>query len=279
MRQTVRLDEVRAPRTPTDTLSPAQVLATDGQAPTLDAHYNGVLTQLKSLLGTPTWRNAPPDNLAAVAAYRSQTDATLATQAKTLAAQAQALSAQTASIAALTDTAQQVSALRLQIQALQTNIANLNGAMAKRADLDALAAQLGAVDSALSAQVGQLATQVVTLTNQAALDHTRLGTLEARAANYVTQTGLTQALLTAYTVDAQLSGVQDRRNLTFYAPTPFVAATLRVHYNGQSLRQGPGGDYVVAASRPDVPFDSIRLLHAEAAPYPQDVLSATYIKA
>ncbi len=279
MRQTVRLNEVRAPRTPTDTLTPADVLATDAQAVTLEDHYSGVLTQIKNALGTPTWRNLPPDNLANLASFRTDTGATLAAQATTLTAQNQALAAQAASITALTATAQEVSALRLELQAIQANLANLSGGVANQADLAALAQQVGAMDAALSAQVAQLASQVSTLANQAATDHSRIGALENQSADYVTATGLTQALITAYVVDTPLSGVQNRINLSFYTPSPFVAGTLRIHYNGQSLRQGPAGDYIVASSQPGLPYDSIRLLHAEAAPYAQDVLTATYIPA
>lgn len=279
MRQTVRLDEVRAPRTPTDTLGADQVQGLDGTAETLDAHYNGVLTQLKNALGTETWRDAPPGTLADLSGFRSDAEAKLAAQNEAITAQNQALSAQAQSITALAQAAQDVSALRAAVQAVQTNLANLNGATARQSDFSALSAQLNALDTALTGQVATLTAQVAALAGQAATDSQRLSTLETNAKTYVTASGLAQALTTAYRVDQPLTGVQNRINLIFTTPSPFVAGTLRVHYNGQALRQGPGGDYIVASSQPGVPYDQIRFLHAEAAPCAQDVLTATYIPA
>lgn len=272
MRQTVRLNEVRAPDAPQDGLTPAQVLGTDQAALTLDVHYDGVLTQLRNILGTPTWRDAPGLNLADAALGQAQVQAAQAAQAATLAQQGQ-------QIALLLSQAQDLAALKTQVGYIRTGLVNLSAQAATKDALAALADDVGRMDAALSQRVAQVTAQVAVLANQQATDHTRIDALEAQTGNYVTASGLMYALRTAYIMDAPLRGARNAANLVFTVDTPFVSQTLRVHLNGQALRAGPAGDYVVVSEGDGVPSKTIRFLHAAAAPYAQDVLTATYIPA
>lgn len=279
MRQTVRLDEVRAPRAPSDRLTPAQVSAVDQSALTLDAHYSGVLTQVRNLLGTPTWRDAPADSVTSLSAFKAQAQVALTQQAQTQVAQGQQLTAQAQSIAALTQAAQSIATLRQGVQALQQALTSLQNTAATHTEVQALALQVGQMDAQLGQGLATVTAQVATLAQQVATDAARVTVLEGQAKDYVTGSGLTQQLINLYLVDQPLAGPQNRKNLTYQTPTSFVPSTLRVLFNGQALRQGPAGDYIVGSSSPGVASNTITLLHAESAPYAQDVLTATYIPA
>lgn len=279
MRQTVRLDEVRAPRAPKDDLTRQQVIDCDTASATLDAHYSGVLTQIRALLGAASWREQPAQSVSALSTAQGQATAALSDQAQTLALQSQAYGQLAARLDGLQAQIGTIVQLRAALSAVQGSLQNLSEQAARKSDVAALATQLGQMDGQLSARIDALVRQSAQTATQYADAAARLTALESRAAGYVSQATLRQALLDAYMVDQVLAGTQDHGNLLFRAPTPFVPATLRVSLNGQSLRQGAGGDYIVARSAPGVPYDSIKLLHPEAAPYPRDVLTATYIEA
>lgn len=278
MRQTIRLDEVRAPRTPRDDLTPEQVLACDADAQTLDAHYNGVLTQIRQLLGAPSWRQLPSQSVSALATAQAQAGAALRDQGMALSAQSQAFGQLAARLDGLQAQISTLAQLRATLAQVQGGLQALAEQAARRTDVAAIAAQLGQMDTQMSARIDTLVRQSASAASSLADLAGRVSTLEMNATGYVSAATLRQSLLNAYLVDQVLAGTQDRRNLVFRAPTPFVPGTLSVRINGQHIRQGAGGDYIVAQSAPGVPYDSIKLLHAEAAPYPRDVLTATYIE-
>lgn len=277
MRQTVRLDEVRAPRAPQDDLTPDAVLGVDGSAVTLDDHYKGVLTQIRSLLGAATWREQPLASVTSLASFQRDAVATLRSQAQAQVQQSEQLQSQAQSIQVLTAAALDVAGIRAQVAQLQMTVATFSGADASASA--SLAQQLNQIDGALSQSLSTLSLQVSSLSNQMADDAARIASLESQAQSFVTRTALSQAITGAYAVDQIMLGVRDALNLVFVAPTPFVPQTLRIALNGQILRQGADGDYTVLPSAAGVLFDTIELVHPDGAPYAQDLLTATYIPA
>ena len=277
MRLTVRLNEVRAPLAPIDTLSPSAVQAIDSASATLDAHYNGVLTQLKNLLGTASWRDQPLASVTSLASFQSAAQSTLQSQAQAQVQQSQQLQSQALSIQVLIGAAQSVTALKAQIDDLQTALSELtdteDGAVAS------LAKQLGQMDGALSQSLATLSLQVSIVSSQLATDAARIAALETQAQDFVTQTYLTQAFIHAYAVDQIMLGLKNAQNLLFVAPSAFVPQTLRVALNGQILRQGTDGDYIVQLGANGALYDTIELVHQDGAPCAQDLLTATYIPA
>lgn len=91
MRQTVRLSEVREPEAPNDQLAPDAVLAVDATAQHLAAHYDGVLSQLRAILGATTWREPPTSSLGDLSVAQALSARTQAAQAANLASMGQAL--------------------------------------------------------------------------------------------------------------------------------------------------------------------------------------------
>lgn len=238
-----------------------------------------MLTQVRRLLGSASWRDAPADSVVSLAAFKAQAQQTLAQQATAQAQQGQQLTAQAQSIAALTQAAESISTLRQGVQTLQQALQNLQNTAATHTEVAALAQQVGQMDAQLGQGLATVTAQVAILAQQVATDAARVSVLENQARDYVTSSGLAQQLINAYLVDQPLAGPRNRLNLTYTTPTAFVPSTLRVLFNGQALRQGPAGDYIVASSKPGLPSNSITLLHAESAPYARDVLTATYIPA
>lgn len=279
MRKTVRLDEVRAPRTPSDSLAPDAVLNADSQAATLAEHYNGVLTQIRGMLGGPSWREPPQASLAALDAARRADAQTLDSQRQNLAALGHQLDSQAQAVTALQDATQSVLQAQALIASLQRTVANVAATAATEDQLGALAAQVATLGSGLDGTLAALRLQISGLTAQADQDQARLAALESKTGAYVTASGLQYALARAYAVGQVLAGLQNGKNLTFEAPARFYASTLTLFYNGQSLRQGLDGDYVVENIDSSLTSKTVRLLHPEAAPVAQDILTASYMPA
>lgn len=103
MRQTVRLSEVREPEAPNDQMAPDAVLAVDATAQHMAAHYDGVLTQLRAILGAATWREPPTTSLGALLEGQTAASRAQAAQAANMAALGQALGASTALVQQLSE--------------------------------------------------------------------------------------------------------------------------------------------------------------------------------
>lgn len=277
MRQTVRLDEVRAPRAPNDALGPDVVLATDQAASTLAEHYDSVLTQIRSLLGAASWRDQPVASVSSLESSRRTTALALYSQNQSLAALAQEQDAQGRALDALQQATQSVLQAQTLIASLQRTVADVAASAASKDDLSVLAAQVADLDSGLNAALASLKLRVSGLESQADLDDRRLAALESQNGSYVTASGLQYALSHAYVNGQLLSGTRDRKNLVFQASATFYTATLTVFYNGQVLRRSDDGDYIVEAASSSLTSDTIRLLHAEAAPHVQDILTASFM--
>lgn len=274
MRQTVRLDEVRAPRGPEDTLGRSAVLAADDASATLDEHYNAVLTQIRGLLGTATWRDEPPANVSGLSIAQAQAAKSVAAQVANIARHDQALADQARSINALSGQITDLLAIKAQLADLADT---LSKTYATQAALQAVSGQVATLDRTVAAQIGQLQARLAQALSTLATQQDRISSIEAAQPSYVTTQGLKAFLATAYVVNAPLGGTRNTRNLTFKAAVPFVPNTLQVRYNGQDLLAGL--DYVVVPASDKLPSDTIRLLHPEAAPHAQDVLTATYFPA
>lgn len=277
MRQTVRLDEVRAPLAPSDALSPDAVEGIDASAQTLDDHYKGVLSQIKNLLGADTWRESPANSVLGLAQAQQRVSDRIAAQVATLAAHDQALASQAQAINQLSGSITGLLALKADVAALSATLGDLANIFASHAEMQAVCDQVSSLDRNLVAQLTQVQGQLAQALSTLAAQDQRLGSIEAAQGNFVTASGLHNVLANAFVVDAPLVGAKDARNVMFGAPEPFVPSTLQVRYNGQGLLQG--SDYVVIEAADTLPSSTIRLLHPEAAPHAQDVLTATYLPA
>lgn len=277
MRQTVRLNEVRAPSSPNDSLSQEAIRGIDGSAVTLDEHYFAVLSQIKNLLGTATWKEPPAASVAGLSVAQQKAAQNVAAQVATIAAHDQALADQAKSINQLSNQITDLLGLKGQVTGIQDALANLGATFATKAEVQRLADQIASLDRNLATQLTQVQGQLAQSLSALAAQDVRIHALEASQANYITAQGLQNVLATAFVVDAPMAGTRDRLNLTFTTAKPFVVSTLVVRYNGQTVLKGR--DYVVTTSGDGLVSSTIRLLHPAAAPHAQDVLTATYLPA
>lgn len=277
MRQTVRLNEVRAPSAPNDSLAPGAIRAIDGTAATLDDHYQGVLSQIKNLLGAATWKEPPAASVLGLSDAQKEAARRVAAQVATIAAHDQALADQAKSINQLSGQVTALLALKASVSDIQAALAALGETYASRAQVQLLADQIASMDRNVVAQINQVQGQLAQALSELATQDARIHSLEAAQGNYVTAQGLQYVLSTAFVVDAELVGAKDAGNLAFKTAKTFVVSTLVVKYNGQTVLQGR--DYIVAAVGDGLVSDTIRLLHPEAAPHARDVLTATYLPA
>lgn len=277
MRQTVRLNEVRAPSSPNDSLSQEAIRSIDGSAVTLDEHYCAVLSQIKNLLGAATWKEPPAASVAGLSVAQQKAAQNVAAQVATIAAHDQALADQAKSINQLSGQITDLLGLKGQVSDIQDALAGLGTTFATRVDVQRLADQIASLDRNLASQLTQVQGQLAQSLSTLAAQDVRIHSLEASQGNYVTAQGLQNVLATAFVVDAPMNGAQDKANLRFTTTKAFVISTLVIRYNGQTLLKG--SDYVVATQGDGLVSNTIRLLHPAAAPHAQDVLTATYLPA
>jgi hypothetical protein len=250
-RQLVRLSAVRTPQVTDDSYSSAQIQNAEADSLTTQDYIQYILSQIRLIQGTQSWKQPPVTSLVTVAATVEQVQQDMA---------------QVASLAA------QVTALTQQIQGDEADAVT-------QAQIAILNAQIATTASQMQAQSQAAAAQMQAVSqNLAALQITQAQQATAIAA-MVTPTGLQNAIATAQLFDQRLTGVQNKVNRIFQTPSHFVQGSLRVCLNGQRLYPGALNDYVAGESSVGLGFNQITLTAAQAAPGSHDLLTADYLRA
>lgn len=244
VRQYVRLAAVRTPDVATDNFTAAQIQNAETSSLTTQDYIQYILSQIRLIQGTESWKEPPAVTLTGVAATMDQLQQTMA---------------QVASLAA------QVNQLSQQEQADEQNFVT-------QPQIASIQAQLNSTTIALQNQTQALSATLSTLQATQASQ-------AAQIANMVTPQGLQNALATATLFDQPLSGPRNHLNRVFVAPNVFVLSTLRVFLNGQRLLPGASSDYVAAESAQGLGYNQIVLTSFQAPPGGRDVLTADYIPA
>jgi hypothetical protein len=239
-RQLVRLAEVRAPEATVDSYSSAQIQGAEDASVTSEDYLQFVLSQIRLLQGTQSWKDLPSANVSTVVEMVQATQAQL----------------------------DEIGTLATQVAALQNAIDTL----APEQDIASLKAIVSNLTTQLAAQA------VNTQSTFAALNAT-LSAQQAQITQLVTPQGLENALRASTLFDQPLYGVQDQSNRVFHAPQQFVQETIRVFLNGQRLYPGALNDYTVAESSTGAGYNQIILTSAQIAPRFTDLLTADFIPA
>jgi hypothetical protein len=239
-RQLVRLAEVRAPEFTADSYSSAQIQSAEDASVTSEDYLQFVLSQIRLLQGTQSWKDLPSANVSTVVEMVQATQAQL----------------------------DEIGTLATQVAALQNAIDTL----APEQDIVSLKAIVSNLTTQLAAQA------VNTQSTFAALNAT-LSAQQAQIAQLVTPQGLENALRASTLFDQPLYGVQDRSNRMFHTQQQFVQETIRVFLNGQRLYPGALNDYTVAQSVIGGGYNQIILTSAQIAPRFTDLLTADFIPA
>jgi hypothetical protein len=239
-RQLVRLSEVRAPEVTEDRYSSAQIQGAEEASVTSEDYLQFVLSQIRLLQGTSSWKDLPPANVTTVV------DMVQATQAQL----------------------DEIATLATQVAALQKALDNL-----------ASEQEVVALQGLVRSLTAQLALQTTnTQASLSALNAT-LTAQQSQISQLVTPQGLQNALRQSTLFDQPLSGLQNRSNRVFTTSRIFVQATIRVFLNGQRLYPGALNDYTVAESQTGAGYNQIVLTSVQIAPRLTDLLTADFIPA
>lgn len=242
---------MRTPQVTDDSYTSAQIQDAEANSLTTQDYIQYILSQIRLIQGTQSWKQPPVTSLVTVAATVDQVQKDMA---------------QVASLAA------QVTALTQQIQGDEA------GAVTQ-AQIASLATQLTYTSSQVQAQSQAAAAQMAAVTQSlGALQATQAQQAAAIAA-MVTPTGLQNAIATAQLFDQRLAGVQNKVNRIFQTPSHFIQGSLRVCLNGQRLYPGALNDYVAGESSVGLGFNQITLTAIQAAPGFHDLLTADYLRA
>lgn len=244
VRQYVRLAAVRTPDVASDTYTAAQIQNAEADSLTTQDYIQYILSQIRLIQGTESWKEPPAVSLTGVAATMDQLQQTMA----------------------------QVTQLSTQITQLSQKEQADEASFVTQPQIAQLSAQLSDATTQLTEQTQGIAHTLATLqasqANQA-----------AQSASMVTLQGLQNAIAAATLYDQPLSGQYNHLNRVFTAPNVFVLSTLRVFLNGQRLLPGASSDYVAAQSAQGLGYNQIVLTSFQAPPSLRDALTADYIPA